>query len=151
MQGGPAGDLIYAGLSGSVSNKNWNTANGNCIQIEYGYNFEKSFIGTGIYGEYLHMQNSSTLGVKGFVPSSTILGTIGGSGNGRADCYDPHLHYDILSFTNNYVSQTTLQMLLGNKNTWTSNDTITSNDGNRMTYNPNLYYNNFLKHKLNLK
>ncbi len=97
------------------------------------------------------MENPSTQGKGTYVNPSTILGTIGGSGNGRADCYDPHLHYDILSFINNYVSQTTLQMLLGNKNTWTSDDTIVSKYGDRMTYNPNLYYNNFLKYKLNLK
>lgn len=62
-----------------------------------------------------------------------------------------NLCYDILSFTNSYVSQTTLQMLLGNRNTWTSDDTITSVDGNRMTYNPNLYYNNYLNYTLILK
>lgn len=139
-KGGSGGDDIFAGLSGKVTDKNWNEANGNCIQIEYGYNFEDTFIGTGIYGEYLHLQKDSIFGKDEYVQSDSILGQIGGTGFGQADYYADHLHYDVLTYNHKYSSETTLNMLFGND----FGTTVSSIDNVKKTYNPELYYNNFL-------
>jgi murein DD-endopeptidase MepM/ murein hydrolase activator NlpD len=135
-EGGPSGDSLFAGISGIVSKANWNyEANGNDIQIEYGYRFENSFIGSGIYGEYLHMKNAPSFSIGTFINANTQIGQIAGTPN-----YAPHLHYDILTQNGNY-SRTTLAMLLG-KNAQANS--FTSANGINRVYNPILYYNNFL-------
>jgi len=139
-EGGPSGDSLFAGIAGTVSKTNWNyAANGNDIQIEYGYQFENSFIGSGIFGEYLHMKDASTLPVGTSIGAATQIGQIAGTPN-----YDPHLHYDILTQNGNY-SQSTLAILLG---TNTQANSFKSSNGVNTVYNPLLYYNNFLGKQL---
>ena len=147
--GGSGGDDLIVGISGRVTDKNWNEANGNCLQIQYGYNFESTFVGTGIYGEYLHMQEKSTLSKEDFIDSKYKIGTIGGTGYGKSNYYADHLHYDILTFGNSYKSNSTLTILLGDKKNW--GPTVSSKDNYKNTYNPNLYYKNFLKNELKLQ
>jgi len=146
-EGGSGGDLIYAGIQGKITNENWNTANGNCIQIEYGYKFEDYFIGTNIYGEYLHMQNNSTFNIGDYVNLIDTIGTIGGTGYGQANYYADHLHYDIFTYNNNSHSPSTLNMLLGTN----LGVTVNSMDNWKITYNPELYFNNWLDYKLPIK
>ncbi|MCL2319756.1 MAG: M23 family metallopeptidase, partial [Treponema sp.] len=141
-EGGSAGDTILAGLSGIITKTNWNTINnGYDMQIEYGYQFENSFIGTGIFGEYMHMQDSPALLAGTFVNASDTIGLIGGTPliDGKLK-YTPHLHYDMLTQGGNY-SATTLAMLLGNNAFITS---FTSNNGANRVYNPILYYKNLI-------
>lgn len=95
LEGGSGGNNIYAGLQGRVTDKDWYSNNGNCLQIQYGYTFEDAFIGTGIFGEYLHMQQSSTYAKDDYVNPNTILGKIGGTGPTGPKSYADHLHYDI--------------------------------------------------------
>ena len=146
-EGGSGGDLIFAGLQGKITNENWNEANGNCIQIEYGFNFENTYIGTDIYGEYLHMQNISSYNIGDYVKPTSIIGTIGGTGYGHANYYADHLHYDIFTYNNNSHSPSTLNMLLGTN----LGVTVNSMDNWKITYNPELYFNNWLDYKLPIK
>lgn len=146
-EGGSEGDLIFAGLQGKITNENWNEANGNCIQIEYGFNFENTYIGTDIYGEYLHMQNISSYNIGDYVKPTSIIGTIGGTGYGQANYYADHLHYDIFTYNNNSHSPSTLNMLLGTN----LGVTVNSMDNWKITYNPELYFNNWLDYKLPIK
>ena len=146
-EGGSGGDLIFAGLQGKITNENWNEANGNCIQIEYGFNFENTYIGTDIYGEYLHMQNISSYNIGDYVKPTSIIGTIGGTGYGQANYYADHLHYDIFTYNNNSHSPSTLNMLLGTN----LGVTVNSMDNWKITYNPELYFNNWLDYKLPIK
>ena len=135
-EGGSANDLLSAGISGIISNTDWNyAANGHSIQIEYGYQFEDSFIGSGIYGEYLHLKEETQYSNGTFVQALDQIGQISGTPN-----YTPHLHYDILTQNNNY-SITTLAMLLGNNAQASS---FTSANGVNTVYNPLSYYNSFL-------
>jgi hypothetical protein len=135
-EGSAAGDSIFVGISGIVSDVNWNYAsNGNSLQIEYGYFFESNFVGSGIYGEYLHMQDTPAFSKGKYLREITKIGLIGGTPD-----YVPHLHYDILTKNGNYT-QTTLAMLLG-KNAAASS--LKSVNGVNTVYNPLLYYNNYL-------
>jgi len=134
-------DDILLGFSGKVYLNEYNEAEGYTVQMKYGYNFEDSFIGTGIYGEYLHLQKDSIFGKDEYVQSDSILGQIGGTGFGQADYYADHLHYDIFTYNHKYSSGTTLNMLFGND----FGTTVSSIDNVKKTYNPELYYNNFLK------
>jgi len=135
-EGGSLGDDLYAGISGVVSSTNWNYSdNGNSLQIEYGYFFEDIFIGSGIYGEYLHMKDKPSFATGKYLDADVKIGQIAGTPK-----YDPHLHYDILTKKGNYT-QTVLSMLLGKDAASTSFKS--TNDVNTV-YNPALYYNNFL-------
>jgi murein DD-endopeptidase MepM/ murein hydrolase activator NlpD len=134
--GGPSGDPLYAGIAGMVTKVNWNyEANGNDIQIQYGYQFENNFIGSGIFGEYLHMKDASQFSAGTYISAAAQIGQIAGTPN-----YDPHLHYDMLTQNGNY-SQTMLTMLLGKD---IQANSFRSTNGVNTVYNPLLYYTNFL-------
>ena len=134
--GGSLGDPLYAGIQGVITKANWNyDSNGNSIQIEYGYQFEDNFIGSGIYGEYLHMKEETEFQIGTFLQASTQIGQIAGTPD-----YTPHLHYDILTQNGNY-STTMLAMLLGKNAALTS---FKSKNKVNTVYNPLFYYNNFL-------
>jgi murein DD-endopeptidase MepM/ murein hydrolase activator NlpD len=137
---GSEGDPIFAGISGMVASKNWNENNGESLRLEYGYNFEGSFVGTGIYGEYLHMLETPEFELGQYISSTTQIGAIGNSGSSTG----PHLHYDI--FTNNKkFSETTLSIFYGANATDTSFSSIS---GYKNVYDPSLYYSNWLKTEL---
>jgi murein DD-endopeptidase MepM/ murein hydrolase activator NlpD len=141
-EGGPLGDAIYAGISGQATSVNWNTErNGNSLQMEYGYNFEGGFIGTGLVGEYLHMENKPAFSAGQYISSSMQIGTVGETGVGIG----PHLHYDIFTQGSNY-SRTTLAMLLGPN---TAANSFSA--GNKTVYDPKLYYSNWLKKSLTVR
>jgi len=112
-QGGPNGDPIYAGIGGVLDSVNWNVGsidkpgNGNSIRIEYGFPFEQNFIGTGIYGEYLHLKDKPALTPGSTVSPDQQIASIGGSYG-----YDPHLHFDFLT-RDNAFQRSTLAYMLG--------------------------------------
>jgi murein DD-endopeptidase MepM/ murein hydrolase activator NlpD len=141
--GGSGGDPIYAGISGMATSINWNENNGESLQMEYGYNFEGSFIGTGLYGEYLHMEKYPNFKIGQYISSDTQIGTIGNTGTSTA----PHLHYDIFSI-NRIYSETTLSILYGETARKTS---FASTYGYKNVYDPELYYQNWLAKKLFVK
>ena len=114
--------------------------------MEYGFQFEGAFIGSGIYGEYLHMEEKPT--VEKFISSTTKLGTVGGSGVNGLETFKPHLHYTIYT-NNNYYSETTAKMLMGNNynsfdNTVKRSLKAAKLHGAKTTYNPqNLFFINY--------
>ncbi|MDR2160404.1 MAG: peptidoglycan DD-metalloendopeptidase family protein [Treponema sp.] len=146
-----AGDPIFAGIPGMVTAVNWNANNGNCLQMEYGYFFEGNMVGTGIYGEYLHMNENPYYSVDDVITSGSQLGRLGDTGVGSG----PHLHYDMLTKGENYYSKSTLTMLLGNTYSEPGNHIVSSPifwDSKRQTsrtaYKPSLYYQNSLNTRL---
>ncbi len=136
-----------------MTNTNWSDNNGKSVQLEYGFNFEGNFIGTGIYGEYLHMLNEPSVSMGTYADAIMQLGQIGDTGVGSGS----HLHYDMLTKNGMYHSATTLRMLLGNAYTqpgysFTSanvfDDLGRSQTNTRNVYSPVLYYTNWLKKTL---
>jgi murein DD-endopeptidase MepM/ murein hydrolase activator NlpD len=143
-KGGPLGDAVFAGLSGLVTAINQSEArNGKNLQMEYGYNFEGGFIGTGIYGEYLHLQNDPAFMAGQYISSTAQIGSIGATGIGTG----AHLHYDIFTQNGNF-SESTLKLLYGANAAATS---ISSLNGYKTVYDPALYYSNWLQKELLLK
>jgi murein DD-endopeptidase MepM/ murein hydrolase activator NlpD len=81
-KGGIAGDSVYAGISGIVDDKGWNTGvNGNDLRIEYAFKYEGNTIGTGIYGEYMHMLTKSPLIKGSYVSGNMLAGQVGSTGS----------------------------------------------------------------------
>jgi murein DD-endopeptidase MepM/ murein hydrolase activator NlpD len=78
--------------------------------------FGGSFIGSGVYGEYMHMENNPNVTLNSYLNSNQILGTLGNTGRSSG----AHLHYAIYTLQNdsapqyNAFSGITLQMLLNN-------------------------------------
>ncbi len=108
---GKSGDPIYMGISGSVIGAFPNTnGNGNWMVVEYGYMFEGSFFGSGIYGEYMHMEKKPEYKNGAYLNSKQVIGTVGNTGRSSG----PHLHYTIYTLDNYTFSQTTLRVLLNN-------------------------------------
>ena len=93
------------------------------------------------------MQNISSYNIGDYVKPTSIIGTIGGTGYGHANYYADHLHYDIFTYNNNSHSPSTLNMLLGTN----LGVTVNSMDNWKITYNPELYFNNWLDYKLPIK
>jgi murein DD-endopeptidase MepM/ murein hydrolase activator NlpD len=115
--------------------------------MEYGYFFEGNVIGTGIYGEYLHMNENPYYSIGNVITSGSQLGRLGDTGVGSG----PHLHYDILTKGGSYYSASALTMLLGNTyfdpgNYIVSNPIFWEFDrqASRTAYKPSLYYRNSL-------
>jgi len=117
------GDPIFMGISGSVVYTDKEVApgvgNGNWMVVEYGYMFEGSFIGSGIYGEYMHMVDKPEFSKNTYLKSMQILGTVGNTGFGDI----PHLHYSIFTFNKYPYSQSLLNVILNNN----TGNTVTSN------------------------
>ena len=87
----------YAFYSGKVTGEKLNdSSSGYSILIEHGFNFEGSFYDTGVTSQYMHLKNESPLKVEDFVHPNTYVGTIGGTGYGKADYYAEHLHYQLM-------------------------------------------------------
>jgi murein DD-endopeptidase MepM/ murein hydrolase activator NlpD len=111
---GRSGDSIYMGISGKVIHTEAESApdvgNGNWMVVEYGYLFEGSFIGSGIYGEYMHMERRPNFNINSYLDSNQVIGTVGNTGHSDG----AHLHYSIYTLENYYYSQTTLRLLLNN-------------------------------------
>jgi hypothetical protein len=117
-----SGDPIYMGISGRVIGSYGNTNNnGYWSAVEYGFLFEGSFVGSGIYGEYMHMQNQSTHTAGTYLTGNQIIGNVGDTGasfNSKGERV-PHFHHTIytLQYTSpeyNGFSDTTLRMLFNN-------------------------------------
>gem|GEM_PF-2410149 len=142
--GGPSEDPVFAGLSGMITDIDWNfEANGHSVRMEYGFNFEGVFIGTGIYGESLHLYEKSSFIEGDFVSADTQIGRIGGTPN-----YAPHLHQGIITYGQNF-SASSMKMLMGydyrDIGNW-----IQSRD-DRIAYNLALYYSTFLGQPLRVQ
>jgi murein DD-endopeptidase MepM/ murein hydrolase activator NlpD len=121
LANGRSGDPIYMGISGIVKHTGFDDPsehrNGNWMIAEYGYMFEGLFIGSGIYGEYMHMENYPDFRNNSFLTSNQIIGTVGHTGRSVGNTPKSegnHLHYTIYTLENYAFSQTTLQMLLNN-------------------------------------
>jgi murein DD-endopeptidase MepM/ murein hydrolase activator NlpD len=121
LANGKSGDSIYMGISGSVvlaaadANPGVKAGNGNWMVVEYGYMFENTFIGSGIYGEYVHMETAPNFSNNTYLDSNQIIGTVGNTGRS----YGAHLHYSIYTLENYSYSQPTLQLILNNNTTKT--------------------------------
>jgi hypothetical protein len=111
---GKSGSSIYLGIPGIVNyieaDDITKQGNGNWMVTEYGYMFEGTFIGSGIFGEYMHMEVKPDFKQGLFLNSNQKIGTVGNTGNSTG----PHLHYTIYTLENYPISQATLQMLLNN-------------------------------------
>jgi murein DD-endopeptidase MepM/ murein hydrolase activator NlpD len=113
-----SGDSIYLGISGKVlytdkeitdaNGKSTREGNGNWMVVEYGYNFEGTFIGSGIFGEYMHMEKKPEFKKDTYLDSNQIIGTVGDTGRS----FGAHLHYSIYTLNENSFSQSSLNMLL---------------------------------------
>jgi len=117
-----SGDSIYLGIAGKVvfigGEKDPYNNNGNWIVVEHGYKFEGSFIGTGIFGEYMHMVKKPDFKIGSYLDSNQIIGTVGNTGKSTG----PHLHYSIYTLRPDTFSATSLNMILNNN----ISDTVTS-------------------------
>jgi len=111
---GKSGGSIYLGIPGVVihtqAEKAPKEGNGNWMVVEYGYMFEGTFIGSKIFGEYLHMEAKPNFAIGSFLNSTQKIGTVGNTGNSDG----AHLHYSIYTLDKYPTSQATLQMLLNN-------------------------------------
>ena len=111
---GRSGDSIYLGISGKVlytgEYKTPEDSNGNWMVVEYGYKFEGSFIGTGILGEYMHMENKPGFKEGSYLDSNQIIGTVGNTGHSTG----AHLHYSIYTLRQDTFSVASLNMILNN-------------------------------------
>jgi len=135
---GKSGDSVYLGIPGNVIHTGKETAhgegNGNWMVVEYGYKFEGSFIGTGIFGEYMHMEKKPEFKINSYLDSNQIIGTVGNTGNSGG----AHLHYSIYTLRQDTYSQISLQMILNNH----LSGTITSQKANNYIGTNNRYKSN---------
>ncbi|MDY6030887.1 MAG: M23 family metallopeptidase, partial [Treponemataceae bacterium] len=102
-------DDLYLGISGKILQNDWNPAEGWTVQSNYGYNFEDSYISTGIYGEYGHLAKKSDLQVNKYYNANDKVGLFGNTGNKSTGA---HLHYSIYT-QNSYYSDSTMRIVLG--------------------------------------
>jgi hypothetical protein len=114
-----SGDSIYSGITGKVAHngdeKDKDNNNGNWLVIQYGYKFDGSFIGSGIFGEYMHMEKNPGFIVGTYLDSNQKIGTVGSTG--RSD--GPHLHYSIYTLEKYTYTVASLNMILNNKTSQT--------------------------------
>jgi len=111
---GKSGGSIHLGIPGIVRYTASETGpvpdNGNWMVVEYGYRFEGIFMGSGIYGEYAHMENEPNFRINTFLDSNRVIGTVGNTGYSTA----AHLHYTMYTLENYTYSQASLRYLLNN-------------------------------------
>ena len=129
-------DNILLGLPGTVVSNEWDNAEGWTVRTAYGYNFESSFIGVGLYGEYGHLREKSDLLVNTFYKANQTVGLFGTTGEKSTG---PHLHYSMYTKDNTYYSQTTMKMLLGNN----YKTGFMYNGSWRTVYDPTIFYNQY--------
>ena len=145
------GANIMAGLSGKIISNTMELEKGkgagNSVHIEYGYKFEDSFIGTGIYGEYNHFQQQSIWKVGSDVNATTVLGTLGNTGNSTG----PHLHYSVYTTGRNNYSNSTMSLLFGNDYEATMMQSITTHENGSKTYNSKFVYDPTIFYEKNQK
>ena len=130
-----------------VNNVEAGAGNGNWMAVEYGYRFGGSFIGSGIYGEYMHMEEKPKFANDTYLNSDQKIGTVGNTGRSTA----PHLHYSIYTLENKPFSQTTLQYLfsINSAQTVISREaksyigTYNGQTARKVTYDIENYLNNF--------
>lgn len=125
---------LLLGISGKVETNGNDSSEGWTVRTEYGYKFEQQFISTGIYGEYGHLKNQSTLIQGKYYNANTVVGLFGNTGNKTTGA---HLHYSIYTKKGIAYSDTTMRMVLG-KNY--QNGSI-YNKSWRTVYNPTNFYN----------
>lgn len=102
-------DNLLLGLSGQVEKNFYDKAEGWTVQFKYGYKFEDTYISTGIYGEYGHLLDQSTLINDTFYNSTNVVGLYGNTGEKSTGS---HLHYSVYT-TNQFYSDSTMRILLG--------------------------------------
>lgn len=145
------GANIMAGLSGQIISNTMELGKGkgagNSVHIEYGYKFEDSLIGTGIYGEYNHFQQQSTWKVGSDVNATTVLGTLGNTGNSTG----PHLHYSVYTTGRNNYSDSTMRLLFGRDYSSTMMQSVTTHDDGSKTYNSKFVYDPTIFYERNQK
>lgn len=137
-------DNILLGLSGTVVSNEWNSAEGWTVCMEYGYNFESSFIGVGLYGEYGHLREKSDLLVNTSYQANQTVGLFGDTGKKSTG---PHLHYSMYTQDSTYYSQTTIKILLGNNYKTGS----MYNGSWRTVYDPTNFYNQYKLKRRNVE
>ena len=106
------GKNVFSGLNGKVESLvlDENSNGGYQIYINYGYNFEGSFISTGLYGEFDHLKNKPTFNISENVNANTVIGQFGNTGN---HSLGSHLHYTMYTKPNSAYSDSTAKILLG--------------------------------------
>ena len=106
------GKNVLSGLNGKVESLvlDENSNGGYQIYINYGYDFEGSFISTGLYGEFDHLKNKPTLNINENVNANTVIGQVGNTGN---HSLGSHLHYTMYTKPNSAYSDSTAKILLG--------------------------------------
>jgi murein DD-endopeptidase MepM/ murein hydrolase activator NlpD len=118
-----SGDSIYLGIAGKVvytgEYKTKDDRNGNWIVVEHGYEFDGSFIGSGVFGEYMHMKDKPDFEKGAYLDSNQIIGKVGNTG--RSD--GPHLHYSIYTLKEGTYTVAALNMILNNN----TSKTVVSN------------------------
>jgi murein DD-endopeptidase MepM/ murein hydrolase activator NlpD len=123
-----SGDNIYIGIPGIVvitaPEEAPGKGNGNWMLVEYGYMFEGNFIGSGIFGEYMHMEHQPDFTVNSFLNSNQFIGTVGNTGKS----FGAHLHYSIYTLQGDgySFSDSILRLILNNSiaNTVVSKDAL---------------------------
>ena len=131
---------IKTGLSGKVVSNSLDagdgTGAGNSVHIQYGFSFERSFISTGIYGEYDHLTDQSKLPVNILVTSTMDVGIMGSTGNSTGQ----HLHYSVYTTGQNNYSDTTMQILFGKNYVGSVMQSISTNEDGSKEYNNKYVY-----------
>ena len=141
---GKDGASILAGISGKVAGNYKDTEDGkgggNSIHIQYGYDFEELFFGTGIYGEYDHFKYQSEYSIGQKVSANTKIGVLGSTGNSTG----PHLHYSVYTQGLNDYSDSTMKLIFGNNYKSTiMRSTNYNKDGSIKSYNNKYVYDPF--------
>lgn len=135
------GSDIFMAISGKVTDNYWDSRAGWSVHTNYGYYFEKTFISTGLHGEYDHMQNPSPLMKNQYYSSNTVVGQVGNTG---AASQGAHLHYTIYSIPNSYYSDSTARYLLGKDYLSTA---MTNTPNTKTVYDPTNFYNTYKRRK----
>jgi murein DD-endopeptidase MepM/ murein hydrolase activator NlpD len=141
---GDGNETIKAAISGTVTESGYDEISGNHVRIEYGYQFEGQTIGTGIFGEYLHMAGTPLVGKGNYVSSTTKLGIVGNTGKSKGN----HLHYSVYTSMGDTYSTTTAKTLLGADYASTAMQSYyvdsagkkTTVKNNKIVYDPTFFY-----------
>jgi murein DD-endopeptidase MepM/ murein hydrolase activator NlpD len=128
------GQPVVLPFSGKVVDNFWNDGGGNIVRVEYGFQFEGSFISQHLFGQSVHLENKGILSEGAVYKAGTVLGYVGKSGK---NCTGYHLHQEffIKGKVDSKEEQLKLDLIFGNWNKRVPEDTIFSHSNSIVNLN----------------